>query len=590
MRKTITGTGGMLLLQTLKDAGVEYLFTNPGSAETGLFAAIAEDGDNRLVVGKHEGLVAAMADGYHRVSGKVGVVIAHVMGGSYQLAGQLFNAQVAGSSLLVIAGDWASELQDYRGLAPFPGLSQAESMRPITKEARCAYQVHTNPKAISVATIRALREATTPPTGPVYLSISAELLHTEGLEATIGEGADYQIERPGPARATTVEAIARRLAEAQCPVLMFGDDVWREGAQAQAVRLAEALEAPVFASRQIFPNFPTRHPLFCGNYPVPKDFTKATGLEPDLIFLVGCQGVHGSVNEPTIMQIGPNPLLMGRHYPLDLAAQCELPETLKAVTQALGRVAGSDKGPRQRSKVRAFAAMLIEREEKLAREHEHDIPVHPAVLEAQLASVLPRNTVMVQESSTARTALMAFGHGGMDWTRSGGGSLGFGVGAAIGAKIAVGRDRPVVLHLGDGALGYSASGFWTMARYNTAILTDRLQQRELPDRAAQLGARDAGRQDDPRGQVPGPLAQRARGGLRGAGARAGGGRRGGHHREGPGAGAPARHGQDHAREPAVSHRGGGGARGHRRRLHLVPGLAALARPPARQGAPKSSRG
>ena len=59
----------------------------------------------------------------------------------------------------------------------------------------------------------------------------------------------------------------------------------------------------------------------------------------------------------------------------------------------------------------------------------------------------------------------------MEWTRSGGGSLGFGVGAAIGAKLAVGRDRPVVLHLGDGALGYSASGFWSMARYNTAVLT-----------------------------------------------------------------------------------------------------------------------
>src|SRR5262245_3567287 len=78
MRKTITGTGGMILIQTLKDAGVEYLFTNPGSAETGIFAALAEDNDQRLVVGKHEGLVAAMADGYHRISGKVGVVIAHV--------------------------------------------------------------------------------------------------------------------------------------------------------------------------------------------------------------------------------------------------------------------------------------------------------------------------------------------------------------------------------------------------------------------------------------------------------------------------------------------------------------------------------
>ena len=61
MRKTITGTGGMLLLQTLKDAGVEYLFTNPGSAETGIFAALAEAEEHRLVVGKHEGLVAAMA-------------------------------------------------------------------------------------------------------------------------------------------------------------------------------------------------------------------------------------------------------------------------------------------------------------------------------------------------------------------------------------------------------------------------------------------------------------------------------------------------------------------------------------------------
>src|SRR5437016_195047 len=367
MRKTITGTGGMLLIQTLKDAGVEYLFSNPGSAETGIFAALSEDQDQKLIVGKHEGLVAAMADGYHRVSGKVGVIIAHVMGGSYQLAGQLFNAQIAGSSLLVIAGDWASDLQYFRGLAPFPGLTQAESMRPITKDARAAYQVAANPAAITVATTRALREATTPPTGPVYLSISAELLLREGLEAQIGEAAAYQIERPGPARAKTVEAIARRLGE----------------------------------------------------------------------------------------------------------AQCELPETLRNITAAVTRL-HDDKASgwaRQREKVRAYAKLLISREEDLIREHEHDTLVHPSTLEAHLAQLLPKNAMMVQESSTARTTLLPFGHDAMGWTRSGGGSLGFGVGAAIGAKIAVGRERPVVLHLGDGALTYSAAGFWTMARYNTAILT-----------------------------------------------------------------------------------------------------------------------
>ena len=473
MRKTITGTGGMLLIQTLKDAGVEYLFTNPGSAETGIFAALAEAEEQRLVVGKHEGLVAAMADGYHRISGKVGVVIAHVMGGSWQLAGQLFNAQHAGSALLVIAGDWASELQDFRGLAPHPGLSQAETMRGITKDARAAYSVVADPKAIPVATARALREATTPPTGPVYLSISASLLNREGLEAQIGEGAGYRIEPPAAARHETVDAIARKLGAAKCPVLMFGDDVWRGGAAAEAVKLAELLHAPVFPSRQVFVNFPNRHPLYCGMYPVSADFRKITGLAPDLLLLVGCQGVHGSVSEPSVIQIGPNPVLMGRHYPLDLAAQCEVKGTLQALIDALPRLHGAESvtgWAKRRDKISAYAKTLIEREEKLAREHEGDAVIHPAVLEAHLAEVLPRETVMVQESSTARTALMHFGHGGMTWTRSGGGSLGFGVGAAIGAKIAVGRERPVVCHLGDGALGYSAIGFWTMARYRTAML------------------------------------------------------------------------------------------------------------------------
>src|SRR4030095_8563169 len=189
---------------------------------TGIFAALAETEDPRLVVAKHEGLVAAMADGYHRLSGKVGVAIVHVMGGSYQLAGQLFKAQVAGSSLLVVGGDRVAEAQDYRGLAPFPGLSQAESMRPLMKEARCAYQIGADPAAITVATTRALREATTYPTGPVYLSISTALLNQEGLEAQIGEEAGYRIEGVAPARMESVEAIARRLGAGTPPGRTLG--------------------------------------------------------------------------------------------------------------------------------------------------------------------------------------------------------------------------------------------------------------------------------------------------------------------------------------------------------------------------------
>ena len=161
------------------------------------------------------------------------------------------------------------EVQDFRGSNTLsPGLSQAELMRGVTKEARCAYQVSYQPEALTVATARAMREATTPPTGPVFISVNANLFQQENLEAEIGEGAGYQIEGPGAARPQTIEATARKLGECSCPALMFGDDVWNQNAQDEAVQLAELLGAPVFSSRQTNANFPTHHPLSCGGYPV----------------------------------------------------------------------------------------------------------------------------------------------------------------------------------------------------------------------------------------------------------------------------------------------------------------------------------
>jgi benzoylformate decarboxylase len=474
MRKTIRGTGGMLLLQALKDAGIRYLFTNPGSAETGLFAAIAEDGELRVAMAKHEGIVSAMADGYHRASGEVGVVIAHVTGGSLQMTGQLYNAQMAGSAMVVIAGDWTAEVQDVRSLTPFPGLSQAELMRGVTKEARCAYQVSHDPNALTLATAKAIREATTEPTGPVYVSVTAELMNRGDLETTIGEGAQYRIEGPAPARTQTVETIARKLGEATCPALMFGDDVWRGGAQAEAVQLAELLAAPVFSSRQTYANFPTHHPLHCGGYPVSSGFSEATGLKPDLLLMVGCRGLHGLAEEPFIIQLGPNTTLMGRHYPLDIAVQCEVKGTLSALCDAIKRLHISESiesWGKQRAKVRTYAKRLITREEAVVREHENDEIIHPSLLQAQMAQLLPKDSVIVGENPTARTGLLPFGYQNMWRMSGGGGSLGWAVGGAIGAKIGFGDERPVILSIGDGSLTYSAAGFWSMARYNTPVLT-----------------------------------------------------------------------------------------------------------------------
>jgi len=462
--------GSDFMVDVIKSLGFEYVAANPGSSFEGLHESIINYGDNKLpelLTCCHEESSVAMAHGYAKIEGKPMLAVVHGNIGLQHASMAIYNAYADRVPVVVIAGNWRDAGTRANGVNSY---HSAQDMALIVRDYVKWDDEPASLTAFAESAVRAYKIAMTPPTEPVLLVID----HDVQLRA-MGDARPRipRLTMPSPPAGEpgAVRESARLLVAAENPRINAGRAARTPNGIALLVELAELLQAPVNGGGDRV-NFPSRHPQFCGMYPVPKDFEAVTGLRPDLLFLVGCQGVHGAVSEPSVMQIGPNPLLMGRHYPLDVAVQCELRETLRHVTEALkrsgDRVAGA---ARQRAKVRAFARLLIEREENLVREHEHDPGVHPSVLEAQLADVLPKNTVVVQESSTARTTLLPFGHGGMTWTRSGGGSLGFGVGAAIGAKIAVGRERPVVCHLGDGALGYSAAGFWTMARYNTAILT-----------------------------------------------------------------------------------------------------------------------
>ena len=100
--RELTGSGGELVTEQAKAAGSEYLFTNPGSFEVGLFDAQITSGVP-LIIGLHEGIVAAMADGYHRASLKPAFVNVHVIAGTAQMGGQLYNASRDGAALVVTA-------------------------------------------------------------------------------------------------------------------------------------------------------------------------------------------------------------------------------------------------------------------------------------------------------------------------------------------------------------------------------------------------------------------------------------------------------------------------------------------------------
>ena len=99
-------------------------------------------------------------------------------------------------------------------------------------------------------------------------------------------------------------------------------------------------------------------------------------------------------------------------------------------------------------------------------------PIHPDYLSHQMGKCLAPGSVVVSENFSQSDQYMPFGFADDDWklVRTYGGSLGYGLGGAIGAQLAE-PDRPTVLSIGDGSVMYSAAGFWTMARYGLPIVT-----------------------------------------------------------------------------------------------------------------------
>ncbi|MCP5111467.1 MAG: hypothetical protein GY953_11595, partial [bacterium] len=219
---TLKGTGGELVVQQAKQAGVEYMFTNPGSFEVGLFDAFVDTPGMQHIMGLHEGLVISMADGYHRVSQKPGFVNLHVIAGTAQAGGQLFNASRNGSALVVTAGMNDNELwTDDGGLAARPGFNQKEVNRQFTKISwECRH-----PRALPLMLRRAFKVAATEPWGPTYLAMASYALEAKDVEGHILPGERFLVRGRVRADRDTIEKAARMLVDARRPLMVVGDEV-----------------------------------------------------------------------------------------------------------------------------------------------------------------------------------------------------------------------------------------------------------------------------------------------------------------------------------------------------------------------------
>jgi benzoylformate decarboxylase len=481
----ITGTGGELCVAQAKAAGAEYLFTNPGSFETGFFDAFTDTPGMQLIMGLHEGIVISMADGYHKVARKPAFVNVHAVGGTAQMGGQLYNASRDGSALVITAGLTDNEtFSDDTVLAARPGYDQKEVPRPFTKIAWEARK----PETIPVMLRRAFKVASTEPGGPVYLAMADYALEAKNASAQILPADRFLIRARVRPDSAGVEQAAKWLTQAKRPVVIVGDEVWKSGAQAHLLALSERLGLPI-ASSDAFPNnhfecfcnFPLQHPHYIGAFSAGSEYMRKT---PDLIVFVGARDVGGAgmprtpgvPTEARVIRIGLDTNSMSRNYATDLALVGDVRESLTDLSAALDSALPKDRAKTLReersAEVRTFSKARADRLAAAVKANLGKPVIHADELNYAMARHLDPNSIIVSENLTGKcdSFNLGFRDDEMMWLSNTGHSLGWGLGASIGAAIASPK-RPVVCSIGDGSVMYSSSAFWTMARYSVPVLT-----------------------------------------------------------------------------------------------------------------------
>ena len=466
-------SGKRAFLDLLKQEGVEIVFGNPGTTELPLMDAFAVENEIRYVLGLQEAALMGMADGYAQASGKLTVLNLHVAPGLGNAMGMLYDAQKAASPILVTAGQQDLEYLVTEPIlsADLPGLA-----RPFVKWAAQVDRLADLPRLVH----RAAKTALAPPTGPVFLSLPGDILKSE---ADLDLMTPTRIAPRLRGDAAAVAAAAQLLAQAKRPLIIAGDAVAQSCAHAELVELAELIGAPVYT--EFVPNtasFPSSHPLFRGAMVRLTPDVRKVLEQYDVLFSVG--GDLFTLSLPNavdpmppnlpLIHLDVDPWEIGKNYPAEVAILGDPKGTLPDITAAVRErmSSGAHGGARERLKA-AGDASLAERAalKAKARALADNVPVQPLALLEAIGEILPKDAVVIEEALSSSPGIRQLIRSDDPQSYFGlrGGGIGWGLPAAIGAKLAL-PDRPVVGLIGDGSAMYTVQALWTAAHYRIPVI------------------------------------------------------------------------------------------------------------------------
>ena len=467
-------TGRSAFLALLKDEGVTHLFGNPGTTELPIMHALKDHPDLTYVMAMQESLVVAIADGYSRASGRLVACNVHVAPGLGNAMGSLYNAQFTGTPMILTAGQQEQGHGLMEPLLYGPLVRMAE---PLVKWAVEVTRLEDLPRIVR----RAAKIATTPPTGPVFISLPGDILNAEiGLELGRATRVDTRI-RPSD---EALQAMVHRILKAERPVIVVGDEIVKSDALQEAADFAAALGAPVYQQSAPYgSHFLSEHSCFMGSLSRTQTQVRDLLAPHDLLIVLGADPLRMSVHSETlplpdgmpIVQIGLVEWDLAKNFGAEIALKADVKETLRVLTPAL-TVAGGTAFEKRASRGRAALASdnwtarrakFVEQIGKSAAR----APIDPDWLALQVVEAMPVNAIMVDEgltSSRHMTALKPY-RDRYDYHALASGGIGWGVPASVGVSLA-NPDRPVVCFSGDGSAMYSIQSLWTAARHKLPLV------------------------------------------------------------------------------------------------------------------------
>ena len=488
-----TLSGRAAFVQLLASEGIEVMFGNPGTTELAIMQALGEQSSIRYVLGLQEAVVVAMADGYARASGRLAACNVHVAPGLGNAMGSLYNAKFYGSPVLLTAGQ---QEQGFGLTEPLLYDPLVPIAQPCVKWATEVTRIEDLPLIVR----RAAKVALTPPTGPVFISLPGDILDAS---AALDLGKPTRVDAINRPSDATLSVLADTLLSARSPIIIAGHELGTADAFGEAAALAEALGAPVY--QQSVPSavhFLTDHPAYMGPVTRSQPQVRTTLEAHDLLILLGADQLRMSVFHRTdpvppgmrMVQISERAWELGKNYPVEMALNANVRETLTALLPILR--ARQDAEARQRAENRLASLAPRNWQAKRQREVEEvgrliqTAPRDPRVMTLKLVENLAPDAVLVEEGLTSTASLLNvlplrerrafFG------LASGG--IGFAMAGAIGISLAL-PGRPIVAVIGDGSALYTIQALWTAAHLKlpiTYVIANNRSYRILKDRMKAL--------------------------------------------------------------------------------------------------------